>query len=72
MHHSGKEGCERAPETTVRLHGQANIVGWDDAKIHVSTKASIRGISVFEGIKGYWSRDGGNPRSSRFGSILTG
>ena len=35
------------------------IVGWDDAKIHVSAEALIRGISVFEGIKGYWSRDGG-------------
>jgi branched-chain amino acid aminotransferase len=35
------------------------IVGWDDAKIHVGAEALIRGISVFEGIKGYWSRDGG-------------
>ena len=35
------------------------ILGWDDAKIHVSAEALIRGISGFEGIKGYWSRDGG-------------
>ena len=34
------------------------IVGWDEAKIHVSAEALIRGISVFEGIKGYWTRDG--------------
>jgi len=35
------------------------ITAWDDAKIHVSSEALIRGISVFEGIKGYWRHDGG-------------
>ncbi len=35
------------------------IIAWDDAKIHVSAEALIRGISVFEGIKGYWRHDGG-------------
>jgi hypothetical protein len=35
------------------------IVAWDDAKMHVGAEALIRGISVCEGIKGYWSRDGG-------------
>jgi len=34
------------------------ITSWDDAKIHVYSEALIRGISVFEGIKGYWSHDG--------------
>jgi branched-chain amino acid aminotransferase len=34
------------------------IVAWDEARIHVSSEALIRGISVFEGIKGYWSHDG--------------
>jgi branched-chain amino acid aminotransferase len=34
------------------------IVAWDDARIHVGAEALIRGISVFEGIKGYWSHDG--------------
>lgn len=34
------------------------ITAWDDAKIHVSSEALIRGISVFEGIKGYWRHDG--------------
>src|SRR5215831_17755850 len=33
------------------------IVPWDDAKIHIASEALIRGISVFEGIKGYWQFD---------------
>lgn len=34
------------------------LTPWDDAKIHVSAEAVIRGISVFEGIKGYWDASG--------------
>ena len=34
------------------------LTPWDDARIHVSAEAVIRGISVFEGIKGYWDADG--------------
>lgn len=34
------------------------LVAWDEAKIHVGAEALIRGISVFEGIKGYWRHDG--------------
>jgi branched-chain amino acid aminotransferase len=33
------------------------IVDWDNATIHVASEALIRGISVFEGIKGYWRDD---------------
>ncbi|MDB5047962.1 MAG: hypothetical protein JWO30_1033 [Fibrobacteres bacterium] len=36
------------------------ITPWDDAKIHVAAEALIRGISVFEGLKGYWRHDGGS------------
>ncbi len=38
------------------LNGQ--IVAWGDATIHIGSESLIRGISVFEGIKGYWSHDG--------------
>lgn len=34
------------------------ITPWDEAKIHVGAEALTRGISVFEGIKGYWNFDG--------------
>ncbi|NNE20291.1 MAG: hypothetical protein HKN10_17615 [Myxococcales bacterium] len=33
------------------------LVPWDEATIHVGAPALIRGISVFEGIKGYWRHD---------------
>jgi branched-chain amino acid aminotransferase len=36
----------------VFLNGE--LTRWDEARIHVSAEAVIRGISVFEGIKGYW------------------
>jgi branched-chain amino acid aminotransferase len=34
------------------------LTPWDEAKIHISAEAVMRGISVFEGIKGYWDADG--------------
>ncbi len=34
------------------------ITAWEEAKVHVTAEALIRGISVFEGLKGYWSGDG--------------
>lgn len=39
----------------VYMNGQ--ITPWDEATIHVTSEALIRGVSVFEGIKGYWSHD---------------
>ena len=34
------------------------LTPWQDARIHVGAEALTRGISVFEGIKGYWRHDG--------------
>ena len=34
------------------------LVLWDEATLHVGCEASIRGLNVFEGIKGYWQPDG--------------
>jgi branched-chain amino acid aminotransferase len=31
---------------------------WDEAVFHVSTEAVVRGLNVFEGLKGYWQEDG--------------
>jgi branched-chain amino acid aminotransferase len=39
------------------VYMNGNLVPWDDARIHVGAPALIRGISVFEGIKGYWRHD---------------
>lgn len=35
----------------------------EEAVLHVSTEAVVRGLNVFEGLKGYWQRDG------RFGIV---
>lgn len=32
------------------------LTRWDDANVHIGAEALIRGISVFEGIKGYWDQ----------------
>lgn len=32
---------------------------WDDAVLHISSEAVVRGLNVFEGLKGYWQPDGG-------------
>jgi branched-chain amino acid aminotransferase len=31
---------------------------WENAKIHVGSEAAIRGLNVYEGVKGYWQNDG--------------
>ena len=36
---------------------------WEDAVLHVSSEAVVRGLNVFEGLKGYWQEDG------RFGFV---
>jgi branched-chain amino acid aminotransferase len=36
---------------------------WEEAVLHVSTEAVVRGLNVFEGLKGYWQEDG------RFGFV---
>jgi len=33
------------------------FVPWADAKIHIRSECVIRGISVFEGLRGYWSNE---------------
>jgi branched-chain amino acid aminotransferase len=40
------------------VYMRGGLVEWDDATIHVGAEALIRGISIFEGIKAYWSHDG--------------
>ena len=32
---------------------------WEEAVLHVSSEAVVRGLNVFEGLKGYWQEDGG-------------
>ena len=39
------------------------LIQWDDAVLHVGCEAVNRGLNVFEGIKGYWQKDG------RFGIV---
>jgi branched-chain amino acid aminotransferase len=31
---------------------------WEDAVLHVSTEAVVRGLNVFEGLKGHWQQNG--------------
>jgi len=42
------------------VYMNGRLTAWEDARIHVASEALIRGISVFEGIKGYWSHDNGD------------
>jgi branched-chain amino acid aminotransferase len=41
------------------LYARGAIRPWEDATVHVATEAVIRGINVFEGLKGFWTVDGG-------------
>lgn len=34
------------------------LVPWDQATLHIGCEAAIRGLNVFEWLKGYWQADG--------------
>ncbi len=46
------------------VYMKGKLVPWEEAVIHVGCEAATRGLSVFEGIKGYWQID------DRFGIIF--
>lgn len=45
----------QTPEFAVR---NGELVSWADTALHIGCEAVTRGLSVFEGIKGYWAADG--------------
>ena len=40
------------------VYAAGQVRPWEEAVLHVSTEAAIRGLNVFEGLKGYAQRDG--------------
>lgn len=34
------------------------LKAWDDANLHIGSEAVLRGLNVFEGVRGYWQPDG--------------
>ncbi len=46
-------------QTPAYVFMNGRVMPWSDARIHVGAEAVTRGISVFEGIKGYWRHDSG-------------
>lgn len=35
------------------------LIPWDQATLHIGCEGVNRGLSIFEGLKGYWQQDGG-------------
>lgn len=42
------------------VYMQGDLVPWEQANLHISTEAVTRGLSVYEGLKGYWDEDDRN------------
>jgi branched-chain amino acid aminotransferase len=40
------------------IYFDGKISRWEDAVFHISSEAVLRGLNVFEGLKGYWQPDG--------------
>lgn len=40
------------------VYARGRVRPWEEAVFHVSSEAVVRGLNVFEGIKGYWQPDG--------------
>lgn len=45
------------PESPRFVWFDGAVVPWDQARIHVSTAAVLRGATVFEGVRAYWNAD---------------
>ena len=45
------------------VYSGGEVRPWEEAVLHVGTEAVVRGLNVFEGLKGYWQEDG------RFGFV---
>lgn len=45
-------------QTPKYVYARGRIRAWDEAVFHVSSEAVVRGLNVFEGLKGYWQPDG--------------
>lgn len=46
-------------QTPKYVHMSGGLRLWKDATLHVGCEAAIRGLNVYEGLKGYWQPDGG-------------
>lgn len=55
---SGADPKPHALQRPAYLFARGSVRPWDEGVIHVATEAVIRGINVFEGLKGFWSDDG--------------
>ena len=42
------------------IYFDGKIRPWEEGVLHISSEAVYRGLSVFEGLKGYWQKDGVN------------
>lgn len=40
------------------VYARGRLRPWEEAVFHVSSEAVVRGLNVFEGLKGYWQPDG--------------
>ena len=45
------------------VYMEGKLLPWKDAKLHIGCEALTRGLNVYEGLKGYWQRNG------RFGMV---
>ena len=48
---------------------EGDVRPWDEALLHVSTEAVVRGLNVFEGLKGYWQGQGAGDRAFGWRSL---
>jgi branched-chain amino acid aminotransferase len=40
------------------VYMNGTLCRWEEARLHVASEAAIRGLNVYEGVKGYWQADG--------------
>jgi branched-chain amino acid aminotransferase len=58
---------ERNPEL---IWWNGSVVPWHQAQVHVTSETALRGLNVFEGIRGYWDAPGETLRLIQFDAHL--
>jgi branched-chain amino acid aminotransferase len=53
-----REALTRLLQRPAYVFFEGDVRPWEEALFHISSEAVLRGLNVFEGIKGYWQHDG--------------
>lgn len=55
---SATDPTPHALQTPAFLYARGAVRPWEEGMVHVNSEAVLRGLNIFEGLKGFWREDG--------------